>query len=1066
MPPPVPVAAAEEGSNSEKIAGEIEEDTSSSSPSSSYIVPPGLDSGDIVLFSRACLRMSVYGALICAASKAFSNSEWDHVGVVVAGPGPGELRLLEANLNGVTSYPLSDRLARTRSNAVAIRRLSAVRTPALRARLLAFEKAVVGVPYERNMLSLVRAAVDPPAKKRRERLTAQRLGLAEQLASLDAALGERTLTRLQRLSLQTERDTTAAELAAIDALLASCSPSAFDSEEDLSAVFCSELTAAAYQALGLLGSFPASSGYVPKDWSSQQQPSNLHLLGSARLGDEEYVRGGPKDKSGVHSKSIHSGSLDQPPHGAARELVARALSHTIVWARIREDKLREQLIDSFRPFIVPKGGVVFHEGDYGDAMYVVESGTVERLVVDESDSLPGQRLSVAARLEEGGVFGTSTVVGLTAQRIATLRASDRTDVFLWRAPRAAYSTALHAQQQLAKQTRTSSPQPDDGHDGELREWEQEQLAGYLAEHFLFRGMLHAELRQLSGAFFPVSLRAGETLFQQGDVGDNFYVVASGEVAMTVHHPSDGDNGFTLVTTLRDGESFGELALMFDTPRGATVTAKRDTRMWAISGEAFHHGVYRSAHVSRTTLHKIFNANASFTDGTTGERYMTVADFRSFLRGSGREARDDVIIDMASKLAASNRDPSKALISFMEFTRFDTLMNHTDSHYQIAFQLADRTNKGFIDAPSFDAVMAPYWEDERERLYCMRMLFGRPHDRLLSYTQFKQKAQPGELLPRLFAKNVGRMSDLTLSAVGTLLESVPTSADQPAAAFVMVEHLRAALPAWHVASVSLASVAAATAVAPVERVRLLLQVRKGKALRSALAAIRADRLLTGLYRGNGVNMLRVLPAAALQLVIYEAATGAHFATAPKHLDRERLPAIQAAAAGALAGTIATIATYPLDTARTRVAVSTSTLSVLRKAGMWRGLGPTLLGAAPMYAVHYCTYEVLRPLLPRLNDGSGRPTREALTAAALLASALAQLAVYPLDTIRHRMQAGAVVGNRVWAHASAVAVAKHVWREEGILGYYRGAIPNLVKLVPSALVAYYAYENMRSMFRPAS
>eukprot|EP00166_Cyanidium_caldarium_P004658 ctg_5047.g594 len=72
------------------------------------------------------MAMAPLGAAICGVSKALSNSRWDHVGVVVR-KDDGNLYLLEANLSGVTLRPLEERLRRSRSNEIALRRLSIVR---------------------------------------------------------------------------------------------------------------------------------------------------------------------------------------------------------------------------------------------------------------------------------------------------------------------------------------------------------------------------------------------------------------------------------------------------------------------------------------------------------------------------------------------------------------------------------------------------------------------------------------------------------------------------------------------------------------------------------------------------------------------------------------------------------------------------------------------------------------------------------------------------------------------------------------------------------------------------
>ena len=71
--------------------------------------------------------------------------------------------------------------------------------------------------------------------------------------------------------------------------------------------------------------------------------------------------------------------------------------------------------------------------------------------------------------------------------------------------------------------------------------------------------------------------AGEVVIRAGEMGDRFYIVDSGELLVTA--PG-------VEATLRRGDSFGEIALLRDVPRTATVTALVDSRLEALQREDF------------------------------------------------------------------------------------------------------------------------------------------------------------------------------------------------------------------------------------------------------------------------------------------------------------------------------------------------------------------------------------------------------------------------------------------------------------------------------------------------
>jgi CRP/FNR family cyclic AMP-dependent transcriptional regulator len=103
--------------------------------------------------------------------------------------------------------------------------------------------------------------------------------------------------------------------------------------------------------------------------------------------------------------------------------------------------------------------------------------------------------------------------------------------------------------------------------------ETEPIVAALARCLLFAGLEEQDLAALAREMRARRFRRGEVLFHMGDPGDALFVVTSGAVKISL--PSEeGDEA--IIATVREGEFFGELALLDGAPRSATATALEPT----------------------------------------------------------------------------------------------------------------------------------------------------------------------------------------------------------------------------------------------------------------------------------------------------------------------------------------------------------------------------------------------------------------------------------------------------------------------------------------------------------
>jgi CRP-like cAMP-binding protein len=239
--------------------------------------------------------------------------------------------------------------------------------------------------------------------------------------------------------------------------------------------------------------------------------------------------------------------LVQRADGRQYQEAMGALRAVPLWTGVPEERLREAA-KAMRSQTVAAGTEVIRQGDTGDRFYVVDQGAFEVLV----DGQP------VARLGRGDYFGGRALLQRTP-RTATVVAAESGRVF-W-LDRASFQATL-------------------GHDLVTHSGLEAAL-GYRAEVAgmpLFRGLSAPQVDLLLSRLTPVSARAGNVIVRQGEPGDRFYVIRSGSVAVE----QDGQR----IGTLGPGEAFGEIALLLEIPRTATVRAMAPTDLLALDARDF------------------------------------------------------------------------------------------------------------------------------------------------------------------------------------------------------------------------------------------------------------------------------------------------------------------------------------------------------------------------------------------------------------------------------------------------------------------------------------------------
>ena len=275
--------------------------------------------------------------------------------------------------------------------------------------------------------------------------------------------------------------------------------------------------------------------------------------------------------------------------------------------------------------------------------------------------------------------------------------------------------------------------------------------------------------------------------------------------------------------------------------------------------------------------------------------------------------------------------------------------------------------------------------------------------------------------------------------------------------------RSAIPTIFVSG-AVAGVVSRTATAPLDRVKVLQQV--GVGVQGVRCLYREGGWLS-LFRGNSANALKSIPEVGIKFSAFDAVSRwQHRGSAAKPTVRERL------ASGALAGAASCIAVYPLEVAKTRMAIQGEYMgvvdciaSIVRHEGLvalTHGLRASLLGIVPFCALDLAIYSASKENIAKW-QGRDEPTSVALFVCGAGSSAVAQLVTYPLAVIRTLLQASGMPGQPRYTSTIDCAV-QTMQRGGGVRALYRGLRPNMLKAVPSIAVSYVIFEKMKRLLGP--
>jgi len=210
----------------------------------------------------------------------------------------------------------------------------------------------------------------------------------------------------------------------------------------------------------------------------------------------------------------------------------------------------------------------------------------------------------------------------------------------------------------------------------------------------------------------------------------------------------------------------------------------------------------------------------------------------------------------------------------------------------------------------------------------------------------------------------------------------------------------------------------------------------------------------LFKGNIVNCMRIIPQNAIQLSIYNYSSNYIQKSNPEYKN------LNTFISGSIAGILSYSAVYPLETIRSKLSVNIDgkyghynsiqhafrhTYSTYGLRSLYNGWAVSAIGMIPYQGITYLSYQYLRDM----NDVSNWSIVNGA-----IASFSAVSVTYPCDVIKRKYHLSGELGNKRYLNYRDLLST--MYKETGIVGFYRGIGACYSKMVPAGALFFYTVE----------
>ncbi|XP_044531850.1 calcium-binding mitochondrial carrier protein SCaMC-1-like [Gracilinanus agilis] len=273
---------------------------------------------------------------------------------------------------------------------------------------------------------------------------------------------------------------------------------------------------------------------------------------------------------------------------------------------------------------------------------------------------------------------------------------------------------------------------------------------------------------------------------------------------------------------------------------------------------------------------------------------------------------------------------------------------------------------------------------------------------------------------------------------------------------------------HLLSGGIAGAVSRTCTAPLERLKIMMQVRKFKSqkfhLINGFELMLKEGGFLSLWRGNGVNVLKIAPETAIKVLAYD-----KFKLF-LHQDIVEIRTLEKFISGSLAGVITQTFINPLEVLKIRMSLGRTgeykgifhcAMQILKHEPLktfYKGYFINSLGIIPYAGTDLAVYEILKNYwLDNYAEDSVNPGVLLLMGCGAFSHFCGQLVSYPINLVRTQMQAQAFVKGAPQMHISDFV--NEIITKDGPTGFFRGVTPNLLKVFPAVAISCVVFEKTK-------